>query len=251
MFLCFTTTPFSVWVCAPPNSSTFAVSTQASPVVKVCIIISFQYLLNQEQMLKTALPLFARFIISNGLRTKHGTFKIALEAADQALPTLSRNTGLKLTEGAMALLTPDVLQLSDPDTAKENLTFLLAQLPQYGHLYYNGTVLLQYNFTQQDVDNRDVAYKHGGGNSQTDTFTFVASDRANQGFIVNGRVQSEPVTFTIQASVTTDLLKRDKWYDKAKNVAVLMTASTCCSLWFNCAACMFASCVPQKINLGN
>nr|XP_031363211.1 FRAS1-related extracellular matrix protein 1 [Lonchura striata domestica] len=139
-----------------------------------------------------------RFIISNGLRTKNGTFKIALEAADQALPTLSRNMGLRLTEGAMALLTPDILQLSDPDTVKENLTFLLAQLPQYGHLYYNGAVLRQYNFTQQDVDNRDVAYKHRGGNSQIDRFTFVATDRTNQGFIVNGRVQNEPVTFTIQ-----------------------------------------------------
>uniref|UniRef100_A0A674HN62 FRAS1-related extracellular matrix protein 1 n=1 Tax=Taeniopygia guttata TaxID=59729 RepID=A0A674HN62_TAEGU len=139
-----------------------------------------------------------RFIISNGLRTKNGTFKIALEAADQALPTLSRNMGLRLTEGAMALLTPDILQLSDPDTAKENLTFLLAQLPQYGHLYYNGAVLRQYSFTQQDVDNRDVAYKHRGGNSQIDRFTFVATDRTNQGFIVNGRVQNEPVTFTIQ-----------------------------------------------------
>lgn len=167
-------------------------------------------MVNQEQMLKTALPLFARFIISNGLRTKYGTFKIVLEAADQSLPILSKNMGLRLMEGAMALLTPDVLQLSDPDTAKENLTFLLAQLPQYGHLYYQGAVILQYNFTQQDVDNRDVAYKHGGGNSQTDRFTFVATDRTNQGFIVNGRVQSEPVAFTIQASATTGLLKRDK-----------------------------------------
>ncbi|XP_010075703.1 PREDICTED: FRAS1-related extracellular matrix protein 1-like, partial [Pterocles gutturalis] len=139
-----------------------------------------------------------RFIISNGLRNKHGTFMISLEAVDQALPTLSRNTGLRLVEGAMAVLSPDVLQLSDPDTAKENLTFLLAQLPQYGHLYYRGAVLLQYNFTQQDVDNRDVAYKHGGGDSQIDRFTFVATDRTNQGFIVNGRVQSEPVAFTIQ-----------------------------------------------------
>ncbi|XP_075383533.1 FRAS1-related extracellular matrix protein 1 isoform X3 [Mycteria americana] len=139
-----------------------------------------------------------RFIISNGLRTKHGTFMISLEAVDQALPTLSRNKGLRLVEGAMALLSPDVLQLSDPDTVKENLTFLLAQLPQYGHLYYRGAVLLQYNFTQQDVDNRDVAYKHRGGDSQIDRFTFVATDRTNQGFIVNGRVQSEPVAFTIQ-----------------------------------------------------
>ncbi|XP_014808107.1 PREDICTED: FRAS1-related extracellular matrix protein 1 isoform X1 [Calidris pugnax] len=139
-----------------------------------------------------------RFIISNGLRTKHGTFMISLEAVDQALPTLSRNTGLRLAEGAMALLSPDVLQLSDTDTAKENLTFLLAQLPRYGHLYYRGAALLQNNFTQQDVDNRDVAYKHRGGDSQIDRFTFVATDRTNQGFIVNGRVQSEPVAFTIQ-----------------------------------------------------
>ncbi|XP_029861135.1 FRAS1-related extracellular matrix protein 1 isoform X4 [Aquila chrysaetos chrysaetos] len=139
-----------------------------------------------------------RFIISNGLKTKHGTFMISLEAVDQALPMLSRNTGLRLVEGAMALLSPDVLQLSDPDTAKENLTFLLAQLPQYGHLYYRGAVLLQYNFTQQDVDNGDVAYKHRGGNSHIDKFTFVATDRTNQGFIVNGRVQIEPVAFTIQ-----------------------------------------------------
>ncbi|XP_029861137.1 FRAS1-related extracellular matrix protein 1 isoform X6 [Aquila chrysaetos chrysaetos] len=155
-------------------------------------------MVNQEHMLKTTLPLFARFIISNGLKTKHGTFMISLEAVDQALPMLSRNTGLRLVEGAMALLSPDVLQLSDPDTAKENLTFLLAQLPQYGHLYYRGAVLLQYNFTQQDVDNGDVAYKHRGGNSHIDKFTFVATDRTNQGFIVNGRVQIEPVAFTIQ-----------------------------------------------------
>ncbi|XP_050184584.1 FRAS1-related extracellular matrix protein 1 isoform X4 [Myiozetetes cayanensis] len=139
-----------------------------------------------------------RFTISNGLRTKHGTFVISLEAVDQALPTLSRNMGLRTMEGAMALLSPDVLQLSDPDTAKENLTFLLVQLPQYGHLYYRGAVLLQYNFTQRDVDNRDVAYKHRGGDSQMDRFTFVATDRTNQGFIVNGRVQTEPVAFTIQ-----------------------------------------------------
>ncbi|XP_040397310.1 FRAS1-related extracellular matrix protein 1 isoform X2 [Cygnus olor] len=139
-----------------------------------------------------------RFIISNGLRTKHGTFMISLEAVDQALPTLSRNMGLRLVEGAMVLLSPDVLQLSDPDTANEDLTFLLAQLPQYGHLYYRGAVLLQYNFTQRDVDNMDVAYKHRGGDSQIDKFTFVATDRTNQGFIVNGRVQIEPVAFTIQ-----------------------------------------------------
>nr|XP_014426327.1 FRAS1-related extracellular matrix protein 1 isoform X2 [Pelodiscus sinensis] len=139
-----------------------------------------------------------RFIISNGLKTKHGTFEIMLETVDQALPIVSRNKGLRLVEGTMALLSPDVLQLSDPDTSSKNLTFLLAQLPQYGHLYHRGAVLLQHNFTQQDVDNMDIAYKHGGGDSQIDRFTFVATDRTNAGFLVDGKVQMEPVAFIIQ-----------------------------------------------------
>ncbi|XP_017722661.1 PREDICTED: FRAS1-related extracellular matrix protein 1 isoform X3 [Rhinopithecus bieti] len=139
-----------------------------------------------------------RFIISNGLRTEHGVFEITLETVDRALPVVTRNKGLRLAQGAVGLLSPDLLQLTDPDTAAENLTFLLVQLPQHGQLYLWGTGLLQHNFTQQDVDSRNVAYRHSGGDSQTDCFTFMATDRTNQGFVVNGRVWEEPVLFTIQ-----------------------------------------------------
>ncbi|XP_036095286.1 FRAS1-related extracellular matrix protein 1 isoform X2 [Rousettus aegyptiacus] len=139
-----------------------------------------------------------RFIVSNGLQTKHGMFEIILETVDRALPVVTRNRGLRLAEGATGLLSPDLLQLTDPDTPAENLTYLLAQLPQYGQLYLQGTVLLQHNFTQQDVDSKNVAYRHSGGDSQTDQFTFVATDRTNQGFVVDGRVWQEPVSFTIQ-----------------------------------------------------
>uniref|UniRef100_F7I8I1 FRAS1-related extracellular matrix protein 1 n=1 Tax=Callithrix jacchus TaxID=9483 RepID=F7I8I1_CALJA len=139
-----------------------------------------------------------RFIISNGLRTKHGVFEITLETVDRALPVVTRNKGLRLAQGAVGLLSPDLLQLTDPDTSAENLTFLLVQLPQHGRLYLWGTGLLQHNFTQQDVDSRNVAYRHSGGDSQTDCFTFMATDRTNQGFVVNGRVWEEPVLFAIQ-----------------------------------------------------
>nr|XP_005581759.1 PREDICTED: FRAS1-related extracellular matrix protein 1 isoform X5 [Macaca fascicularis]XP_005581760.1 PREDICTED: FRAS1-related extracellular matrix protein 1 isoform X5 [Macaca fascicularis]XP_014973166.2 FRAS1-related extracellular matrix protein 1 isoform X4 [Macaca mulatta]XP_014973167.2 FRAS1-related extracellular matrix protein 1 isoform X4 [Macaca mulatta] len=155
-------------------------------------------MVTQESMLKAALPLFARFIISNGLRTEHGVFEITLETVDRALPVVTRNKGLRLAQGAVGLLSPDLLQLTDPDTAAENLTFLLVQLPQHGQLYLWGTGLLQHNFTQQDVDSRNVAYRHSGGDSQTDCFTFMATDRTNQGFVVNGRMWEEPVLFTIQ-----------------------------------------------------
>lgn len=155
-------------------------------------------MVTQESMLKAALPLFARFIVSNGLQTKHGVFEIILETVDRALPVVTRNKGLRLAQGATGLLSPDFLQLTDPDTPVENLTFLLAQLPQHGQLYLRGTVLLQHNFTQQDVDSGNVAYRHSGGDSRTDCFTFVATDGTNHGFVVDGRVCQEPVSFTIQ-----------------------------------------------------
>ncbi|XP_054842951.1 FRAS1-related extracellular matrix protein 1 isoform X1 [Eublepharis macularius] len=149
-------------------------------------------------MVKAALPLFARFVVSNGLRIKHGKFDIILEKVDQAFPTVAKNEGLRLIEGGMAFLSPDVLQLSDPDTAPQNLSFLLAQLPQYGQLYNRELELWQQSFSQQDVNNLNVAYRHGGGGSRIDRFTFVATDGVNEGFIVNGKVQAEPLAFIIQ-----------------------------------------------------
>ncbi|XP_026527535.1 FRAS1-related extracellular matrix protein 1-like [Notechis scutatus] len=152
----------------------------------------------QEHMLKDALPLFARFIISNGLRTKHGEFEILLETVDRALPSVVKNKGLRLFEGSTALLSADILQLSDPDTPPQNLSFLLTQFPQYGQLYNRETGLWQQNFSQQDVDNLNVAYRHGGGGSQMDRFSFMATDGVNQGFLVNNRLQVDPLPFIIQ-----------------------------------------------------
>ncbi|XP_036289987.1 FRAS1-related extracellular matrix protein 1 isoform X1 [Pipistrellus kuhlii] len=139
-----------------------------------------------------------RFIVSNGLQTKHGVFEIILEAVDRSLPVVTKNKGLRLAEGATGLLSADLLQLTDPDTPVENLTFLLARLPRHGQLYLRGTMLLQHNFTQQDVDSRMVAYRHSGRDSGTDCFTFVATDGTNQGFVVDGRVWHEPVSFIIK-----------------------------------------------------
>jgi hypothetical protein len=166
----------------------------------VCVIISFQSMGTQEPMLKAALPLFARFTISNGLQTQRGVFEITLQTVDSALPVLTKNKRLRLAEGAMGLLSADHLQLTDPDTPPENLTFFLAQLPRHGYLFLRGKAL-QHNFTQRDVDSGGVAYQHSGGGAREDYFTFLATDRKNQGFVVDGKVQKEPVRFTIQASM--------------------------------------------------
>ncbi|KAM5299128.1 FRAS1-related extracellular matrix protein 1 [Ctenodactylus gundi] len=139
-----------------------------------------------------------RFIVSNGLRTKQGIFEITLEPVDRALPVVTRNEGMRLAAGATGLLSPDLLRLTHPDTPAENLTFLLAQLPHHGQLYLRGAVLLRHSFTQWDVDSRHVAYRHGGGKSHVDSFTFVATDGTDRGFVMDGRVWEEPAQFSIQ-----------------------------------------------------
>ncbi|XP_067839790.1 FRAS1-related extracellular matrix protein 1a isoform X3 [Heptranchias perlo] len=141
-----------------------------------------------------------RFIVSNGLSTRNGSLEIIIENTDRILPTLSKNKGIRLVEGSMMSICPEVLQLSDPDTPSQNLTYIIAQHPQYGQLYHKGVVLHQRNFTQLDVDNMDVAYKHGGGDSQIDRFTFIVTDMSNHGFLVNGKLQTEPAIFTIEVN---------------------------------------------------
>lgn len=158
--------------------------------------------MNQEHLLKAALPLtlFARFIVSNGLSTRNGTLDIVIENTDRLLPELSKNKGIRLVEGSMMSISPDVLQLSDADSPPQNLTYIVTQHPQYGQLYCKGAALHQHNFTQLDVNNMDVAYKHNGGDSQIDKFMFVATDLTNRGFLIDGKLQNDPIVFTIEVS---------------------------------------------------
>ncbi|XP_063107425.1 FRAS1-related extracellular matrix protein 1 isoform X3 [Cavia porcellus] len=162
-----------------------------------------------------------RFLVSNGLWTKHGVFEITLKAEDRALPMVTKNKGLRLAKGAVGVLSPELLELTDPDTPAENLTFLLARLPQHGQLYLRGAVLLQQSFTQRDVDSRNVAYQHTGGDSQVDYFTFVATDRTNQGFVVDGRVWKDPVPFTIQVDQLDKTAPRITRLHSASQVGLL------------------------------
>ncbi|MGH0157016.1 UNVERIFIED_CONTAM: hypothetical protein FKN15_032715 [Acipenser sinensis] len=150
-----------------------------------------------------------RFVVSNGLSTQNGTMEIAVETADRVLPTVSRNTGLLVLEGSMMVIPPEALQLSDPDTPAHSLTFQLAQLPRYGQLSWRGAPLLQHSFTQLDVNSRDLAYKHTGGDSQIDRFSFVASDGTNHGFLIDGEKQTEPVFFTIQVNEISASVGKD------------------------------------------
>lgn len=142
-----------------------------------------------------------RFIVSNGISTRNGTLEIFVEMTDKVLPTLVRNTGLWVPQGSTMTLTSDVLFLSDPDSPHTALSYRVLQPPQYGQLLLKGQSLVTgRNFTQQNIQDLDVAYRHSGGASQIDRFKFTASDSTKRGFLLDGKVQTEPVFFTLQVS---------------------------------------------------
>ncbi|XP_023668989.2 FRAS1-related extracellular matrix protein 1b [Paramormyrops kingsleyae] len=138
------------------------------------------------------------FIISNGVASKNGTLLFLIRHGDRIPPTLTNNKGLRLTEGAVVPISPDALELTDPDTAAENLTYTLTQQPQHGKLLLRGHPLSQPRFTQADINNWDLTYQHQSGPAQADKFSFLPSDGTNTGFLQYGQLTEEAVTFTIQ-----------------------------------------------------
>ncbi|XP_056318384.1 FRAS1-related extracellular matrix protein 1a [Danio aesculapii] len=140
-----------------------------------------------------------QFMVSNGMSTRNGTLEILVDQTDKVLPTLVHNSGLRVPQGSAVVLSTAVLSLSDPDSPASALRYMLIQTPQYGQLLLKGQPLVAgAHFTQQDLQDLDVTYRHSGGASQIDRFTFTASDSTDRGFMLDGRVQTEPVFFTLQ-----------------------------------------------------
>lgn len=134
--------------------------------------------------------------------SRNGSFEITVEMVDRILPSLSANRGLSVPQGTTVILGPESLALSDPDTSPEALTFTLIQPPQYGKLLLSGAALTSgSNFTQKNIQEVEVTYKHDGGPSQIDRFGFTASDSTSRGFLLDGRLQTAAVFFTIQVPV--------------------------------------------------
>ncbi|XP_056298988.1 FRAS1-related extracellular matrix protein 1a [Pseudoliparis swirei] len=140
-----------------------------------------------------------RFVVSNGKTSRNGSFVVAVEMVDRILPSLSSNRGLSVPQGSSMILGADCLVLSDPDTPPAALTFVLLQPPQYGELLVGGATLTSgSNFTQRNIQKMEVTYHHDGGAAEIDRFAFTASDSTRRGFLLDGRLHTEPVFFTIQ-----------------------------------------------------
>lgn len=101
----------------------------------------------------------------------------------------------------------DSLAMTDPDTPLSALTFVLHQPPLYGRLLLNGSALTTgSNFTQRNINDLEVSYKHDGGQSQIDQFAFTASDSTSRGFLLGGQLHTKQDFFIIQVNCKVSIV---------------------------------------------
>lgn len=147
---------------------------------------------NQEKTVRPQTPL-AAFKGQNStgtwtLRVKDNTpsdggniqdFRLEFCAAVALYPPfLIRNLPLDIDKNANRAISPDFLQVDDPNNTHAQLVYTLITVPQNGHLEKNMTGPLKPGdtFTQADIDAGALRYFDAGFEKGEDSFRFSVSD---------------------------------------------------------------------------
>lgn len=135
--------------------------------------------------------------ISNGYETRNDTFQIVIIPVDNSLPGLIVNEPITVTERGVELITQSNLHAIDIDTNPARISYIVTQFPTFGRLLLSGRPV-RHSFSQLDVDNLEVSYRHEVGSYSEDVFYFIVTDGTNEGFSADGGVRNQPVGFSIQ-----------------------------------------------------
>lgn len=93
-------------------------------------------------------------------------------------PVLTTNTGLAINKADSVGITNAELMVTDIDNSPAQLIFTVVTAPVNGALLLNGVTPINANdtFTQDDIDNYRLSYKHDGSTTSVDSFDFSVSD---------------------------------------------------------------------------
>ena len=92
-------------------------------------------------------------------------------------PQLAVNAAISVREGGTVNLDSSALMAADVDDSPDQLTYTITDAPDNGVLYHISASDEQVDqFTQTDVNEQRVSYRHNGGEGRTDQFSFLLSD---------------------------------------------------------------------------
>ncbi len=92
-------------------------------------------------------------------------------------PFVLTNLGLQMNTGETRNIGMDRLESQDADNTSSELIYTIVVIPQHGDLLINGK-LVDYGtrFTQKDINDGKLNYRHTGAGNETDGFLFVVED---------------------------------------------------------------------------
>ncbi|XP_034024301.1 FRAS1-related extracellular matrix protein 2-like isoform X1 [Thalassophryne amazonica] len=122
------------------------------------------------------------FEVTDGYNPVFRTFRISITDVDNKKPVVTVHS-LVVTEGENKLITPFELTAEDRDTADRLLKFTITQIPVHGRLLFNNTRPVT-SFTQQDLKENMISYKHDGTESTEDSFSFTVTDGIHTNFYI-------------------------------------------------------------------
>jgi len=106
-------------------------------------------------------------------QTTSGTFNVGVQAA----PTIATNGGASLTQGNQTPIQTGDLEATDADNAPSELTYTVTTAPTQGELLLSGSALGQGGtFTQEAINDGNLAYNHTAGATDNDNFEFKVAD---------------------------------------------------------------------------
>ncbi|XP_054706772.1 FRAS1-related extracellular matrix protein 2-like [Uloborus diversus] len=138
------------------------------------------------------------FEVSDGYNSVYRTFRISITDVDNKKPIV-RTTLLKVKEGGKRLITPFELKAEDSDTSKENIKFIITQLPINGKLLRGKTAVVN-SFTMADISENLISYQHDGSETLEDSFSFIVTDDTHFEFYLypnTNKPQRNPATMEI------------------------------------------------------
>lgn len=137
----------------------------------------------------------------NGALPDTGTFNMTITPVNEA-PTIAVNTGTTVTEGSTRTITAAMLDMADVDDDETGVTYTTSNLVN-GQIEVNSVV--QAFFTQDDIDNNLVVFRHNGSEGDA-SFDFVLADNGEDGAgTASGTFNLTKIDVNDAPSITTNV----------------------------------------------
>ncbi|CAH1774292.1 unnamed protein product [Owenia fusiformis] len=121
--------------------------------------------------------------ITDGNDVLHETIHVTILPLDDSPPYVLKNLGLKLKASNTAPISPNILSARDLDSEDCEIKFIITRPPRFGEIQktYRPMTVGRHNsdFTQDDLNNGYIYYKHYGDEEYKDNILFKLQDHAD------------------------------------------------------------------------